>query len=154
MNRHRVDFNRPVIVGREMEYMAEAVANGHISGDGPFTKKVHALLEQELGIPKSLLTTSCTHALEMAAILLDIKEGDEVIIPDFTFVSTSQCFCLCGAPPRSSWMFGLTPLIWMNSGWRRPSRPAPEPSCLCIMPGSAARWTRSWRLPGITMCRW
>ena len=99
MSELRVDFNRPVIVGREMEYMAEAVANAHISGDGPFTKKVHALLEQALGIPKALLTTSCTHALEMAAILLDIKDGDEVIVPDFTFVSTINAFVLRGARP-------------------------------------------------------
>jgi len=95
----RVDFNRPIVVGREMEYMAEAVANAHISGDGPFTQKCHALLQQELGIPKVLLTTSCTHALEMAAILLEIKEGDEVIVPDFTFVSTINAFVLCGANP-------------------------------------------------------
>ena len=99
MSELRVDFNRPVPVGREMEYVAEAVANGHISGDGPFTKKVHALLEQALGIPKALLTTSCTHALEMAAILLDIQDGDEVIIPDFTFVSTINAFVLRGARP-------------------------------------------------------
>jgi len=95
----RVDFNRPIVVGREMEYMAEAVANAHISGDGPFTQKCHALLQQELGIPKVLLTTSCTHALEMAAILLEIKEGDEVIVPDFTFVSTINAFVLRGANP-------------------------------------------------------
>ena len=99
MSELRVDFNRPVPVGREMEYMAEAVANGHISGDGPFTKKVHALLERVLDIPRALLTTSCTHALEMAAILLDIKDGDEVIIPDFTFVSTVNAFVLRGACP-------------------------------------------------------
>ena len=95
----RVDFNRPVPVGREMEYMAEAVASGHISGDGPFTEKVHALLEAELGVPKVLLTTSCTHALEMMAILLEIQDGDEVIIPDFTFVSTVNAFVLRGARP-------------------------------------------------------
>ncbi|MBO9367791.1 MAG: dTDP-4-amino-4,6-dideoxygalactose transaminase [Chloroflexi bacterium] len=82
-----------------MEYMAEAVASGHLSGDGPFTQKCHALLETELGIPKALLTTSCTHALEMAAILLDIREGDEVIVPDFTFVSTVNAFVLRGARP-------------------------------------------------------
>jgi dTDP-4-amino-4,6-dideoxygalactose transaminase len=99
LNELRVDFNRPVPVGSEMEYMSEAVANGHISGDGPFTKKCHALLQGELGIPKALLTTSCTHALEMAAILLDIKDGDEVIIPDFTFVSTINAFVLRGARP-------------------------------------------------------
>jgi len=99
LNKPRIDFNRPVVVGREMEYMAEAVASGHLSGDGPFTKKCHALLETELGIPKALLTTSCTHALEMAAILLDIREGDEVIVPDFTFVSTVNAFVLRGARP-------------------------------------------------------
>ena len=99
MSELRVDFNRPVPVGREMEYMAEAIANGHISGDGPFTKKCHALLQQELGIPRALLTTSCTHALEMAAILLDIQDGDEVIVPDFTFVSTVNAFVLRGARP-------------------------------------------------------
>jgi dTDP-4-amino-4,6-dideoxygalactose transaminase len=99
LNKPRVDFNRPVVVGREIEYMAEAVASGHLSGDGPFTKKCHALLETELGVPKALLTTSCTHALEMAAILLDIREGDEVIVPDFTFVSTVNAFVLRGAHP-------------------------------------------------------
>ena len=99
MTELRVDFNRPVIVGREMEYMAEAIANAHISGDGPFTKKCHALLQQELGIPKALLTTSCTHALEMAAILLNVQDGDEVIVPDFTFVSTINAFVLRGARP-------------------------------------------------------
>lgn len=99
MNPLRVDFNRPVPVGRELEYMAEAIANSHISGDGPFTKKVHGLLEDALGVPKALLTTSCTHALEMAAILLNIQEGDEVIVPAFTFVSTVNAFVLHGARP-------------------------------------------------------
>ena len=94
-----IDFNRPVIVGNEMQYMADAVAAGKISGDGIYTKKVHAYLEQELDIPRVLLTTSCTHALEMSAILLDIKPGDEVIIPDFTFVSTVNAFVLRGARP-------------------------------------------------------
>jgi dTDP-4-amino-4,6-dideoxygalactose transaminase len=95
----RVDFNRPVLVGREMEYVQQAVANGHISGDGPFTTKCHAFLENEIGVKKALLTTSCTHALEMSAILLDIQPGDEVIIPDFTFVSTVNAFVLRGARP-------------------------------------------------------
>ncbi len=100
MNELRVDFNHPVTVGNEFEYMRQAVENAHISGDGPFTKKCHALLEQELGVPKVLLTTSCTHALEMSAILLDIRPGDEVIIPNFTFVSTVNAFVLRGATPR------------------------------------------------------
>lgn len=99
MNDLKVDFNRPVIVGREFEYMHQAIENAHISGDGPFTKKCHALLEQELGVPKALLTTSCTHALEMSAILLGIQPGDEVVIPDFTFVSTVNAFVLRGARP-------------------------------------------------------
>ena len=99
MNELKVDFNRPVIVGREFEYMRQAIENAHISGDGPFTKKCHAFFERELGVPKALLTTSCTHALEMAAMLLEIQPGDEVIIPDFTFVSTVNAFVLRGAKP-------------------------------------------------------
>jgi len=94
-----IPFNRPSLVGREMEYMAEAIANGHISGDGEFTRRCHQLLEQTLGVKKALLTTSCTHALEMAALLLDIQPGDEVIIPSFTFVSTVNAFVLRGARP-------------------------------------------------------
>lgn len=96
----RVDFNRPITVGNEFEYMRQAIENVHISGDGLFTKKCHEFLEHELGVPKALLTTSCTHALEMSAILLDIQPGDEVIIPDFTFVSTVNAFVLRGATPR------------------------------------------------------
>lgn len=95
----KVDFNHTVIVGNEIEYVQQAIANAHISGDGPFTKKCHAFLERELGVNKSLLTTSCTHALEMAAILLDVQPGDEVIFPDFTFVSTVNAFVLRGARP-------------------------------------------------------
>jgi dTDP-4-amino-4,6-dideoxygalactose transaminase len=95
----KVDFNRPITVGNEFEYMLQAVNNAHISGDGAFTKQCHALLEQELGVAKALLTTSCTHALEMSAILLDIQPGDEVIVPDFTFVSTVNAFVLRGAKP-------------------------------------------------------
>lgn len=95
----KVDFNCPITVGNEFEYMRQAVLNAHISGDGPFTKECHAFLEQELGVAKALLTTSCTHALEMSAILLDIRPGDEVVIPDFTFVSTVNAFVLRGAKP-------------------------------------------------------
>ena len=99
MTELRVDFNRPVPVGNEFEYMRQAIENRHLSGDGPFTKKCHALLEQDLGVRKALLTTSCTHALEMSALLLEIQPGDEVIIPDFTFVSTVNAFVLRGAKP-------------------------------------------------------
>lgn len=94
-----IPFNKPHLSGREHLYMAEAVANGHISGDGSFTKRCHTLLQEQLGIHKALLTTSCTHALEMAAILLNIQPGDEVIVPSFTFVSTVNAFVLRGAHP-------------------------------------------------------
>jgi dTDP-4-amino-4,6-dideoxygalactose transaminase len=92
-----IPFNRPCLAGNEYKYIAEAIANGHASGDGPFTRSCHELLERELQAPKVLLTTSCTHALEMAAILLDCGPGDEVILPSFTFVSTANAFALRGA---------------------------------------------------------
>ena len=94
-----IRFNQAFLSGRELEYMAQAVANGHISGDGPFTRRVRPLLEQLTGARAALLTTSCTHALEMSAMLLDIAPGDEVIIPSFTFVSTVNAFVLRGAIP-------------------------------------------------------
>ena len=95
----RVPFNRPVLAGAEMDYMRAAIDNVHISGDGVFTKKVHALLESLAGAQKALLTTSCTHALEMTALLLDVTPGDEIILPSFTFVSTANAFVLRGARP-------------------------------------------------------
>jgi dTDP-4-amino-4,6-dideoxygalactose transaminase len=94
-----IPFNKPCFVGNEIEYIIEAVKDGHISGDGPFTKKCEALLQDSLDVGRVLLTTSCTHALEMAALLLDIKPGDEVIVPSFTFVSTINAFVLRGARP-------------------------------------------------------
>jgi dTDP-4-amino-4,6-dideoxygalactose transaminase len=93
---YRIPFNRPCLAGNEYQYIAEAIANGHASGDGPFTRKCHELLERELGVPRVLLTTSCTHALEMAALLLDCGPEDEVIVPSFTFVSTANAFALRG----------------------------------------------------------
>ncbi|MDD5679506.1 MAG: dTDP-4-amino-4,6-dideoxygalactose transaminase [Kiritimatiellae bacterium] len=96
---YAIPFNRPCFVGNEQVYMAKAIANGQISGDGEFTRRCHAFLEKEIGVTKALLTTSCTHALEMAALLLDIRPGDEVIVPSFTFVSTVNAFVLRGARP-------------------------------------------------------
>jgi dTDP-4-amino-4,6-dideoxygalactose transaminase len=96
---NKIPFNRPTIVGNEYTYISQVIANGHSAGDGSFTKKCHSLLEVELDVPKVLLTTSCTHALEMSAILLDIQPGDEVIVPSFTFVSTINAFVLRGARP-------------------------------------------------------
>lgn len=99
MSTYRIPFNKPTMVGKEPLYIIQAVQGGQISGDGPFTKKCHALLERELGVQRVLLTTSCTHALEMSALLLNIQPGDEVIVPSFTFVSTVNAFVLRGVRP-------------------------------------------------------
>lgn len=99
MNDSRIPFNRPALAGREWQYVQRAVEGGQISGDGPFTRRCQELLESQLGVAKALLTTSCTHALELAALLLDFKPGDEVIVPDFTFVSTANAFAIHGARP-------------------------------------------------------
>jgi len=92
-----IPFNRPFIVGKELYYIAQSVLNGHISGDGPFTKKCQALMEEKLNTKKILLTHSCTAALEMAAILCRVGPGDEVIMPSYTFVSTANAFYMRGA---------------------------------------------------------
>ncbi len=96
---YKIPFNKATLTGQEVENIYQAVENGHISGDGGFTKTCHRILEESLGVPKALLTTSCTHALEMSALLLDLKAGDEVIFPSFTFVSTVNAFVLRGARP-------------------------------------------------------
>ena len=92
-----IPFNKPYLTGKEMQYIEDAVKSGKISGNGLFTKKCQEFFEKEFGFKKTLLTTSCTDALEMAAILADIKEGDEVIVPSFTFVSTALAFVRQGA---------------------------------------------------------
>jgi dTDP-4-amino-4,6-dideoxygalactose transaminase len=97
--RDYIPFNQPAVTGRELEYMARAVSAGHISGDGPFTKACHQHLEKLSGARRALLTTSCTHALEMCALLLNLGPGDEVICPPFTFVSTVNALVLRGATP-------------------------------------------------------
>jgi dTDP-4-amino-4,6-dideoxygalactose transaminase len=94
-----IPFNRPYMTGRELPLIAEAHANGHLSGDGPFTKRCHAWLEAQTGATRALLTHSCTAALEMSALLLDLEPGDEVIMPSYTFVSTANAFALRGAVP-------------------------------------------------------
>ena len=93
----KIPFNKPPYTGNEEKYVIESMKSSKISGDGDFTKKCHKWFEEKLECKKVLLTTSCTHALEMAAILLDIKEGDEVIMPSYTFVSTANAFVLRGA---------------------------------------------------------
>lgn len=99
MNVNSIPFNKPYMTGRELWYIAQAHTNGHLAGDGMFTKKCHAWLEARTGAHKALLTHSCTAALEMAAILADIQPGDEVIMPSYTFVSTANAFVLRGGVP-------------------------------------------------------
>ena len=99
MNEYDIPFNKPSLTGDELNYLTQAIEKYHISGDGIFTSKCHQWLENHFNIPKALLTTSCTHALEMTAFLLNVKPGDEVIIPSFTFVSTVNAYVNRGATP-------------------------------------------------------
>lgn len=99
MSDKQIPFNWPYMTGKELHYIAEAHFNGRLAGDGPFTKRCHAWLQQRTGCSKALLTHSCTAALEMAALLLDIRPGDEVIMPSYTFVSTANAFALRGGVP-------------------------------------------------------
>ena len=92
-----IPFNKPFLTGRETEYIKQAVESGKISGNAMFTKKCHEFFQKKYGFKKCLLTTSCTDALEMAALLLNIEQGDEVIMPSYTFVSTANPFVLRGA---------------------------------------------------------
>lgn len=96
---YRIPFNRPAVTGREFAYLQDAIAAGQISGDGIYTARCQDLLREALGVPAAFLTTSCTHALELAALLLNIEAGDEVIVPSFTFVSSVNAFVLRGARP-------------------------------------------------------
>src|SRR3954471_19676973 len=94
-----IPFNWPHMTGKELYYIAESHFNGRLAGDGPFTKRCHGWLEARSGSGKALLTHSCTAALEMSALLLDIQPGDEIIMPSYTFVSTANAFVLRGAIP-------------------------------------------------------
>ena len=118
MPRYRIPFNKPGLRGRELRYIAAAIKRGHISGDGWFTRKCQTRLESMLGVRKALLTTSCTHALELAALLLDIRPGDEVIVPSYGFVSTANAFVLRGARP----VFGDVRADTLNLDERRLDR--------------------------------
>ena len=96
---HKIPFNRADIGSRDLALLSKSITDGHISGNGPFTKQAEAEISGVIGSHKTLLTTSCTHALEMSALLLNLKAGDEVIVPAFTFVSTASAFMLYGAKP-------------------------------------------------------
>src|ERR1700751_5551365 len=95
----RIPFNRPYATGNELAYLTEAQRQGHLSGDGAFTRRCHQWIEQRTGCVKALLTQSCTSALDLATLLLNFEPGDEVIMPSFTFVSTANAFVLRGALP-------------------------------------------------------
>ena len=99
MTGSRIPFNRVSLVGDELRFIEDAVARGHVSGDGEYTRRCSRLLEREIGAARVLLTTSCTHALEMCALLLDLVPGDEVIVPSFAFVTTANAFAQFGARP-------------------------------------------------------
>ena len=97
MDNERIKFNVPYLTGNELNYISDAHSKGQLAGDGEYTKKCQYLLESHLGVKKALLTHSCTAALEMVALLINTKEGDEIIMPSFTFVSTANAFALRGA---------------------------------------------------------
>jgi len=99
INKKPIPFNKPYMTGKELVYIEEAYKNGQLAGDGPFTKRCHEWLENKIGCKKALLTHSCTAALEMSAILIDIQPGDEIIMPSYTFVSTANAFVLRGGVP-------------------------------------------------------
>lgn len=99
MTASKIPFNQVVPTGNEAAYMQDVITNGHLAGDGKYTRQCNQLLETLLGAPKAMITTNCTHALEMSGILLDLQPGDEVIVPSFTFVSTVNAYVLRGAKP-------------------------------------------------------
>jgi hypothetical protein len=135
-----IPFNRSSLLGRELDYIASAMNVGQIAGgDQQFTRKCQAMLEQLLGAKKALITSSCTHALEMSALLLDIQPGDEVIVPAFTFVSTVNAFVLRGAMPVFCDVRADT-LNLDETKLEALIRRARGRSCRCIMPGSDVRW--------------
>ena len=130
-----IHFNKPPLTGMEQKYVLEAMQSVKISGDGPFGKKCQTWFEERFTCKKTLLTPSCTHALEMAALLLEIKEGDEVIMPSYTFVSTADAFALRGAK-----------IIFVDIRQKR--------LFLYIMPVSHVKWIRLWILQYVTTCLW
>jgi len=142
-----IPFNKPSLCGGEFRYISDAIEGGQISGDGQYTKKCHTLLEQLLGVPKVLLTTSCTHALEMAAILLDIKERRRDICPSFTFVSTINAFVLRGCKPVFIDVRADT-LNMDESKLEELISPRTKAIVPSITRAWDARWTLSWRSRG------
>ena len=148
MKEKQIPFNWPYMTGKELYYIAEAHFNGRLAGDGPFTKRCHGWLEEMHGSRKALLTHSCTAALEMAALLLDIRPGDEVILPSFTFVFTANAFVLRGGVPVSVDIREDT----LNLDERLIEAAVTPLHCALWSPSTTpawlAKWTPSCRSPG------
>lgn len=144
----KINFNVPPYVETAADYIAECVKNQKICGDGAYTKKCNEWIEERTGTTKCLLTTSCTHATELAALLAKIQAGDEVIMPAYTFVSTADAFVLRGAVPvfvdiRPDTMNIDETLI------EAPSQRRQRQSFLCIMRAWHVRWIPLWRLQNV-----
>ena len=138
----KIPFNKPFIAGRELYYIAQAVTYGNLGGDGHFTQACCQTLQERFGVGRVLLVPSCTAALEMAAMLFDLKAGDEVILPSFTFVLTASAIARTGAKPvfvdiRSDTL-NIDDALIEDAITERHARFSP-----CIMPGSPARWIGS-----------
>jgi len=139
-----IPFNAPPIVGTEIDYMQSAMNSGKLCGDGGFTRRCQQWMEQRFGSKKVLLTPSCTASLEMAALLIDLQPGDEVIMPSYTFVSTANAFVLRGArivfvDVRPDTMNIDETLI------ERPSLKKPAPLCRSITQAWPVKWIPLWR---------
>lgn len=138
-----IPFNKIYLTGNELSYIQVSHEVGNLSGDGAFTHKACAWLEDKTHTKKALITHSCTAGLEMAAILANIQPGDEIIMPSYTFVSTANAFVLRGGVPV---FVDIRPdtLILTRRLLRRLLHRAPKPLCQCIMPVLGVRWTPSW----------
>lgn len=142
MTTDRILFNRPYMTGKELSYITEAKTGNMLAGDGPFTKRCHQWIEQSTGCNKALLTHSCTASLEIAALLLDIRPGDEIIMPSYTFVSTANAFVLRGGVPVFVDIRADTLNLDENL-IEAAITPEPQRSFLFTMPALRAKWTAS-----------
>ncbi len=148
-----IPFNKPPVTGNEIQYINAALENGKLSGDGPFGKQCQKWFENKLGCKHALLTPSCTAALEIAALLVDIQPGDEVIMPSYTFVSTANAFVLRGAKIKFVDIHPET--MNMDAALVAAAiTDKPKPSCPCITPASPAIWMRSCAWPISITCWW
>lgn len=148
-----IPFNTPPIVGTELGYMQAAMSSGKLCGDGGFTRRCQQWMEKRFNCPKVLLTPSCTASLEMAALLLDIKPGDEVIMPSFTFVSTANAFVLRGAKMV---FVDIRPDTMNIDETKIEAAITDKPGLLCqsTTQGLPVRWIPSWHWRKSIICLW